>query len=394
MPSTAHGTPPPRTALGAMVAGTIAASLPILVPVWLMALLLLVVAQTWGGRLAALTFLFGPAALVVTGARAALPSARTRGSLRLMSGLWAAALMSWAVAVGIAQDGQAPEDGRLRSVWLSDTTFRAWALANVVPELDQFTLGTHVVAPLDPFVDSHQATQIRASFQGIYHAMRQHRDFRAVGSNMPLAYLDLFGTGGDSGHLYVLREPDAAAAPQPVLLFLHGSAGPFKGYQWAWWPLVQRQGLTMVSPTYGFGYWRRDSGLEAVQRTLRWIHAQPELDGERVVLAGLSNGGLGVTRAALAMPEAWQHVVYLSPVMELDKMPAVGAALAAQGVGVTVVTGESDRRIPLSGVQAAAQALEDAGAQVQLHTVPEQDHFLFFAQPQAVHLKLNGLLSK
>lgn len=350
-------------------------------PVWLMALGLLLSAHTWPGRLAALCFLTAPPGLLLMGLRLRLRSL-SRVPRGLGPGLLALGLLCYGAAWALSPDGEAPPEARLRSVWLDDARFRRGALANVVPEIDQFTLGSHLVPYADPYIDGPQAARIRGAFEAVYLELREAPDFLAAGSQMPRAYLDQLG-----GHLYVY-DP-GGEAPRPVILFLHGSAGPFKGYQWVWRSLAEAQGWAVVSPSFGFGHWARPEGVDLVQQTLDWIAAQPELDGERVVLAGLSNGGLGVSRAAAALPGAFEALIYLSPVIEPGQMPAVAAAHDGP---VIVITGDADRRIPLWWVQEAVDALAAAGTEVSLEVAPGEDHFLFFTQREWCIAQLHGPL--
>ncbi|MCB9743999.1 MAG: dienelactone hydrolase family protein [Alphaproteobacteria bacterium] len=337
-------------------------------PMWLMALGLLACAHTWGGRLAALCFLTAPVGLMILGMQPLLPSLRGRGWTSAGAGLLGLGLVAYGGAWALAPDGEALEGSAIRSVWLDGAHFRRGALANVVPEVDQFTLGSHLIQYVDRHVDGPQAARIRASFEAIYLEMREDPGFVVLGSQMPRAYLDRLG-----GHLYVY-DP-GGDAPRPVILFLHGSAGPFKGYQWVWRELAEAEGWAVVSPSYGFGHWFRDDGMDVVAQTLAWIEAQPELDGQRVVLAGLSNGGFGVTRAAAGLPGAFEAVVYLSPVIEPERMAEVAEGHHGP---IRVLTGDADRRIPVGWVRQAVDALEAAGAEVRLDEAPGQDHFLFF----------------
>ncbi|MCB9763505.1 MAG: hypothetical protein H6739_27305 [Alphaproteobacteria bacterium] len=365
-------------AVRALYAGAVVLAAHAAVFVWGMAALLLAVAETPGGRLAALCFLCLPPGVMLVLLRPLLPSARTRRWTVASAVLVAGAAGAYGLAWAQAPRGEAPAGAPLQSVWLDGDRFRPWALANVVPEIDQFTLGSYLVPFLDPYIDGAQAARIRETFQHIYRPMRQDPAFVALGSGMPMAYSDLPGLPRDRGHLYVYTPASRPEGALPVVLFLHGSAGPFKGYQWVWAELAEAEGWAVVSPSFGFGHWGDPAGVDTVRRALDYIAANPRLDADRVVLAGLSNGGLGVTRAAAGIPGAFQGLVYLSPVIEAGWMPDV--ARAHRGP-VTVITGADDRRVPLSWVRGAVEVLEAQGADVRLEVAPGEDHFLFFSDP-------------
>ena len=125
---------------------------------------------------------------------------------------------------------------------------------------------------------------------------------------MPYAYSDT-----DSGHIYTYVPPHAPGERLPVLLFLHGSFGNFKGYFYLWRRFADQHHWIVACPSFGFGNWYRSVGPPAIARALERTLAGTPADPERVVLAGLSNGGTGVVRAAAsATPKAYAGLIFLS----------------------------------------------------------------------------------
>ncbi len=80
-------------------------------------------------------------------------------------------------------------------------------------------------------------------------------------------------------------------------------------------------------PTFGFGFWG-PGGVAAVERARVDALARLPIDAGRVYLAGLSDGGKGVTRTAAAHPDHYRGLIYLSPTMLLAELgaPAFTAA--------------------------------------------------------------------
>jgi dienelactone hydrolase len=134
------------------------------------------------------------------------------------------------------------------------------------------------------------------------------------------------------------------------------------------------------------GWWNQEGAMPAIDRALDWIDAQPGLDGRRIVLAGLSNGGVGVQRAAMAFPERWRGVVFLNGVMDEKRL----ASLAACEAPFLVVTGAAEDRIPLEYTDAWVDVLRAGSARVHYEVFPGEDHFLLFSQPDAVMALLGG----
>ncbi len=342
------------------------------VPVSLLAVVLVATATTLEGRLIGAVFVLGPPA-VVLGLSALLVESRRLGLGALTLGFIAA--LAFGGSVALAPSGQPSEDAMLRHVWLNGEGFRRFALTNLTPEVDQFTLGAQLVTLADPIIDRVQASRIQTLFQKVYAEQRRNPDAVEVGSVMHLAYGELLGAGPGRGHLYQLRTPDEVRA---VVLFVHGSAGPFRSYQHVLAPLTEC-GIDVVSPTFGFGNWSREGGTETLVETVEWIRSQPRYRDRSIVLAGLSNGGLGASRAAAAMPNEFAAVVYISAVLTASDAAAV-ARECPPDLPVFVVHGTQDRRIPTKWLMSSAGVLEEAGFEVHTTLVPDEDHFLLFSQ--------------
>jgi len=350
--------------------------------VWLSSALLLAVAATPGGRLTALAFVLAvPAVCAVPfalSARRREPALAGLGVLLALGGL----SLGW--AAHIAPQASDDPQAALRSVYLGDGGHRRTGLANLVPEVDQFTLGSYLMGHIDLYLDPEQTLRIRGLFQQIYGELARDPDFAVMGSAMGHSYRELFGRSWDVGHIYVYEPPHDDDTPLPVLVYLHGWGGPFLGYQWVLKRFADEHGYAVVSPSYGMGWWRQDSAMDTVARALDWIDQQPGLDGERMVLSGLSNGGPGASRAAMAFPDRWQGVVFLSAVMDEDHIFGLGESLAAHDTPVLVITGDAERRIPIAYTEASAQSLGMVHDRVQLEVFEGEDHFLLFSQPEAV----------
>jgi pimeloyl-ACP methyl ester carboxylesterase len=334
---------------------------------WMLAVGLLLTAQTSPGRLMGLSWaLLVPSLYLFS----ILPVVRRPVLPRAAAALLLAATLCGIWAAALAPDGQT-NSTRFLSVWAEDAP--RYALANIVPEGDQFTLGSYL-ATVDPYMDRPKTARLRGLFQTIYGEARTDPAFVSAGSAMPFAYRDLFGLDGDSHHHYaLLPEGDG---PHPTALFLHGSMGNFKGYQWVLKDLSEECGMAIVSPDFGAGFWADPDGLEVIDRTLDWIDAHPDLEAGPMPLMGLSNGGLGVTRAALQRPEDWTQLVYITGVLE----PGRADELADLSLPVLVLDGGQDARIPFHVTDAAVSRLD----QVTQRSWPDEDHFLFFSQPDEV----------
>ncbi|MFH1463545.1 MAG: hypothetical protein ABIO70_04090 [Pseudomonadota bacterium] len=345
-------------------------------------LLLLLVATTPGGRLTALALVLALPSL------AALPFAWSSGRREPATALCAAGLLLGALfggwALHIAPEARTSPGPGLYTVYLTDASHPRASIANLVPERDQFTLGSWLFPFVDPFLDAEQSERVRTLFQRVYAEADADPALADSGSAMAWSYAELFGRRWDVGHLYVYEPATSSPEPRPVLLFLHGWGGPFLGYQEVLRRFADAQGYAVVSPSFGMGWWDQTGAMPALERALAWIDAQPGLDGQRVVLAGLSNGGVGVVRAAVAFPDRWRGVVFLSGVMEASRLAALALSLVDHDTPALVITGADERRIPLEYTQGCVDVLRAGEVRLDLEVFSGEDHFLLFSQPDTV----------
>lgn len=341
--------------------------------------LLLIIADTPGGRWTAAGMLGALPSLILLSLSPLLQGWRQALGVALAGFLGAMACLG--VAASSAPDGQTEPDARFQSIWFGQPAYPRYGLANLVPETDQFKLGSYV-AVLDPWVDIEQSIRIRRLFGEVYRELEADPGYARAGSSMSYAYRDLFGLDGRSDHLYLVLPEDRPVGERlPVVLFLHGSLGNFKGYSWVLRGLADACGVAIVSPDHGAGFWAGPEGVETVRRALHFAEQHPLLDAEHPAFIGLSGGGPGISRAAIAMPERWRELVYLSALLESTQMPAVAQASSRP---ILVLSGAKDRRIPEAHTAEGVEELTRAGAEVERVSWPEEDHFLLFSQRKAV----------
>lgn len=334
-------------------------------PAWL----LLASGETLSGRLAGLI----PVAIATIPPIVAISRRRKLPWLPAVPA--AVALTSGIAMLALTPDGR-PSDSHVRSVFL-DGEFDRWSIANIVPEIDQLELGSYLVAPVDPVIDLEQAARLRALVLAQYRPMEDDPAFRTLGSVMGAAYQDR-----DLGHLYVYEPDHAPSERRPVLLFLHGSAGNFKAYFHLWYPLAKKLRWVLVCPSFGFGNWNQPGGMEAIDRAYQYSVESLGGDPDRVYLVALSNGGRGATRTFAAHPERYAAVVMVSAVLEQGPIASVRGGY--QQRPVLVLHGARDRRIPIVWTRSGIERLHEQGAVVTERAWPDEDHFLLFAQGNAI----------
>lgn len=271
--------------------------------------------------------------------------------------------------------------------------FQRWALANIVPEIEQMNVGFALMPYLDPLFSHEQAQVVHPTTMAIYQEMAADPDFEALGSVMGWAYNELLGRPYDIGHYYLYVPRSATAGePLPALVYLHGSGGNFKPYVWILSELAEAEGYVIIAPSFGFGNWRNEGGTAAVLAAVAHAQQQVAIDPDHIYLAGLSNGGLGVSLASAAAPEQFRGLIFISPVMETSVVDSAAYLEQWRARPMLVITGATDKRIPISYIHDRLAVLTTAGVDVTSHIYPDEDHFLFFAQREKLIQQLAAWL--
>jgi pimeloyl-ACP methyl ester carboxylesterase len=161
-----------------------------------------------------------------------------------------------------------------------------------------------------------------------------------------------------------------APAPRVGVVFLHGSGGNFTWPCWAIAEVVVAQGGVIVCPS-GVGAraaWASGEGPAIVSAAIEALRARGV---ERVVLAGLSSGGVGASRLMRGLRGRIDGVILIS-----------GATSQRTELPALLVHGTGDTMVPVYGARAlarrspAATLIELPGRHFVLaeHTTEVQGH--------------------
>ena len=353
----------------------------ITLPVTAISGLFLCVVQTLGGLLFALCIWclwLGPAIWLFYQSR----EQKKRGKMGILASLGLAGIL-YLCCVGLAPALPKPTSAGASAHFAKPSMYTRWSIANVVPEIDQFTFGSYLIPFVDPYLGLEKSKALRKAFLGVYRELREDPDFLSLGSVMNDAYGEVFGYPSQVKHIYTYypkTKREHHPKKLPVILFLHGSLGNFKGYLWVWKAFAQKYGYAIVAPSFGAGFWNHPNGLKRVKEALAFIRRQPGYDAQRVVLAGLSNGGRGVTRAGAAFPKAFRALVFLSAVIEYFQVDNSQFITSWKHRPVFILHGDKDLRIPIEDITLITNLMRKNQVKVSTYRMKEEDHFLFFAK--------------
>ncbi|MDC8787046.1 esterase [Roseateles koreensis] len=176
-----------------------------------------------------------------------------------------------------------------------------------------------------------------------------------------LCFILLHGVGADAASMDPLREALRAQYPQAALVSLNGPV-PAPGGGQAWFDV---DGLTADSLTE-----RLDQALpELIQRIQSWgLHF--ELSGERVALAGFSQG------ATMALEAAQAQEGLVGRVLAFSGGHAKRPDHAPHEVSIHLLHGMADALVPYQPVVTMARTLVSLGADVTADILPDIGHEL------------------
>ena len=166
---------------------------------------------------------------------------------------------------------------------------------------------------------------------------------------------------GFQGSPYVVRVPDDYTGDRPVPLVVYLSGGP--GYAIQATQLTEAAfadtGYLVVFP-HARGMWWEEGQRQMVRALLDEVMRRFSVDGNRVFLAGFSNGGTGSLYYGMLWPDRFAAVV---PTMAAEVGEVVDGVFpsALSTVPVLLVHGTKDPIIPASATMQNRKRLEQAG---------------------------------
>lgn len=321
--------------------------------------------------------------------------------------LIAIALIASGIVLALAPSRVPAADARLQQYYTNTVTIDPYVPSNFVPESDQLRIGFALLSRgnqfvdeinalsdfinlprLDPFFDMAQSQRILPPTMEIYQQLEADPDFAEVGSTLGWSYNQILNQPWEVGHYYLYIPESAGAEPLPTMVFLHGSFGNFKGYTWVLRDLAEARGMAIIAPSYGLGNWDTPQTSAVIERTLSDAEQHVAIDHERVYLAGISNGGVGVLNVLNTMSSQFSGAIFISSVLQSEILDA-----NAQVVPMLFLTGQLDERVPVDYIRRYATQLDDADFNVTLQTWADADHFLLFTHREAVIDAMNSWLT-
>lgn len=280
----------------------------------------------------------------------------------------------------------------VHSLFLGPRWPRGWQLA-LPPEEDALWLGAWLGTRLDPRIPRAEARRIRAELWGLLDEVAERPEYRDLAPPLPLVWWGRVFRP-DHGHFLAYVPDHADGERLGLLVFLHGHGGNAVALLHCWRRFADRHRFGVVCPSFGYGNWEHPASAAAVDRAVSLAADLFPVDGRRVVLAGLSQGGAGVARAGAAAADRFAGLVFVSATMEPAVLGSPAFADGWTGRPVLVIQGAKDRHVRPATVSAAVTLMRGNGADVTEHVWPDESHFLFFARRDEVDRQIAEWVEK
>ncbi len=176
-------------------------------------------------------------------------------------------------------------------------------------------------------------------------------------------------------HLYV-PESLTRDEPRPLVVALHGGMGHGRDFLWTWLREARSRRFLLLAPTSIGPTWALmgpDADRGRLLRSVEFVRERFDVDGERILLTGLSDGATYGLSTLLGGETPFTAMAAVAGVLH-PKNVQDGAVPGAQGKRISITHGTRDWMFPVALAQAARDVLREAGADVRYHEIADLAH--------------------
>src|SRR5882724_8059560 len=179
--------------------------------------------------------------------------------------------------------------------------------------------------------------------------------------------------GGFSLYVPEYYTPDRAL---PLVMALHGGSGNGRGFLWSWLRDARSRGAILVAPTATGNTWALmgdDTDTPNLMRILESVRARWNVDAERMLLTGMSDGGTFCYVTGFDGASPFTHLAPVSATFH-PLMAEAADAERLRGLPIHIVHGRLDWMFPVQVARQTQQALSAAGADVTYRELEDLSH--------------------
>lgn len=175
--------------------------------------------------------------------------------------------------------------------------------------------------------------------------------------------------------LYVPETYDPAK-PHPLVMALHGGSGHGRDFVWSWIREARTRGAILVSPTSLGPTWslmEPEPDTANLERILAFVQQGWNVDGARMLLTGMSDGGTFTYVSGLGAESPFTHLAPFSASFHPMLLSFMDPRRLV-GLPIYVTHGALDWMFPAAMAQSADESLRAAGAKVVYREIADLSH--------------------
>jgi phospholipase/carboxylesterase len=179
--------------------------------------------------------------------------------------------------------------------------------------------------------------------------------------------------GGFSLYVPEYYTPDRAL---PLVVALHGGSGNGRGFLWSWLRDARSRGAILVAPTATGSTWAlmgEDTDTPNLMRVLEAVRSRWNIDPERMLLTGMSDGGTFCYVTGFEKASPFTHLAPVSATFH-PLMAVMADADRLRGLPIHIVHGRLDWMFPVQVARQTSEALSAAGAKVTYREIDDLSH--------------------
>lgn len=162
----------------------------------------------------------------------------------------------------------------------------------------------------------------------------------------------------------------------PLVMALHGGSGNGRQFLWSWLRDARGRGAILVAPTSVQTTWAltgRDVDTRNITRVLQFIRSHWNVDPERLLLTGMSDGGTFTYVSGLGTESPFTHLAPISAAFH-PLLARIAEADRTRGLPIQIIHGALDWMFPVELARHAQLTLSTAGALVTYREIEDLSH--------------------
>ena len=168
----------------------------------------------------------------------------------------------------------------------------------------------------------------------------------------------------------------------PLVMALHGGSGNGRGFLWSWLRDARSHGAILVAPTATadasnskttWALMGDDTDTPNLLRILDSVRARWNIDAQKMLLTGMSDGGTFCYVSGLESASPFTHLAPVSATFH-PLMAEMADADRLRGLPIHLVHGRLDWMFPVQVARQTKQLLSAAGAKVTYREIDDLSH--------------------